>query len=178
MLGEKEMACGLTDYDVFLFHQGNLAFSYRMLGAHCFSQQGVSGVRFSVWAPNAEKVSVVGDFNNWTPEAKHCMRKVTAAGIWTVFISGLHEGDIYKYLITCPGGYTQLKADPYAFAAEVPPATASRVAYIGCGHHLSFCINEPGSRSIAVVAACTPDPADHDITQAHIPADPGGSPGG
>lgn len=120
------MACQISDYDLYLFHQGNLAYSYRMLGAHCTMQQGVPGVRFTVWAPNARQVAVVGLFNQWQG-AQHQMQRITAAGLWTLFIPDIGVGELYKYEITCPDGKVHLKADPYAFWAEVPPQTASRV---------------------------------------------------
>ncbi len=125
--GAGTMACRISDYDIYLFHQGNLAYSYRMLGAHRFVWRGVQGVRFTVWAPNARQVAVVGAFNQWRGE-HHQMRRINAAGIWTLFMPHIGVGELYKYEITGPDGEVRLKADPYAFWAEAPPQTASRVA--------------------------------------------------
>ncbi|WP_003540319.1 1,4-alpha-glucan branching protein GlgB [Desulfotomaculum nigrificans] len=120
------MICSVpTDYDLYLFHEGSHHHSYRVFGAHPVNQDGVSGVRFSVWAPNAREVRVVGDFNRWQGH-NHVMTK--DQGIWTIFVPGLSEGDIYKYEIHSPTGEVLLKADPYGFAAEARPATASRIA--------------------------------------------------
>ena len=94
------------------------------MGAHVVTMEGVEGTRFAVWAPNAEVVSLVGDFNWWDPRC-HPMRKRTG-GIWEIFMPGLGEGTTYKYNVRAPY-YQQMKSDPYGFAAEVPPKTASIV---------------------------------------------------
>ena len=95
------------------------------LGAHKAEADGVEGYRFAVWAPNAQRVSVVGDFNGWDGR-RYPMRLRHQAGVWELFIPGLREGDRYKYEIRTPSGAVlPLKADPLAFAAEQPPATAS-----------------------------------------------------
>ncbi len=101
---------------------------YRRLGAHVLRHQGVDGVHFAVWAPNAQAVSVVGDFNYWDGR-HHQMRKRIDSGLWEIFLPGLGEGVAYKYRVRGPNGFDQpLKADPYGFAAELRPATASVVA--------------------------------------------------
>ena len=101
---------------------------YRRLGAHMLRHQGFDGVHFAVWAPNAQAVSVVGDFNFWDGR-HHQMRKRIDSGMWEIFLPGLGEGVAYKYRIRGPHGFDQpLKADPYGFAAELRPATASVVA--------------------------------------------------
>ncbi len=116
----------LTDFDLHLHAEGTNHASYLMLGAHIVTSLGVAGVRFSVWAPNAEMVSVIGDFNEWD-ERRHPMRSRTA-GIWELFIPGLGEGTAYKYAVRSRvHGYRQQKADPYAFGSEVPPKSASVV---------------------------------------------------
>jgi 1,4-alpha-glucan branching enzyme len=102
--------------------------SYEILGAHVLEHDGVSGVRFALWAPNASRVSVVGPFNNWDGR-RHVMRLRHDGGVWEFFIPGLKPGALYKYELAGPdGALLPLKADPYAFAAEKPPATASIVA--------------------------------------------------
>lgn len=117
----------LTEYDTFLFHQGTNCKAYEMLGAHITEEDGQQGVRFTVWAPNAKSVSVVGEFNNWDTRVNEMFR-IEDGEIWKIFIPGLKEGDIYKYAIMPQhGGPHIMKADPYGYYCEVPPATASRV---------------------------------------------------
>lgn len=117
----------LTEYDTFLFHQGTNCKAYEMLGAHITEENGQQGVRFAVWAPNATSVSVVGEFNNWDTRVNE-MSRIEDGEIWKIFIPGLKEGDIYKYAIMPQhGGPHIMKADPYGYYCEVPPATASRV---------------------------------------------------
>lgn len=115
-----------TDHDLYLFHQGNLFYSYKLLGAHYMEDNGEKGVRFSVWAPNAKEVMVVGDYNNWNGN-HHKMKRVKDSGIWSLFVPGLDEGSLYKYKICTNQGDCFLKADPYAFYSEHKPATASIV---------------------------------------------------
>lgn len=116
----------LSDYDFYLYHQGTNYRSYELFGAHLMEKAGVAGVRFTVWAPKARQVSVVGDFNQWNQEA-HSMKRVSQSGVWSLFIPGLDEGAIYKYAIQTMRGNTILKTDPYGFFAEVRPNTASVV---------------------------------------------------
>jgi 1,4-alpha-glucan branching enzyme len=98
-----------------------------MLGAHLAEHDGLCGVRFAVWAPNAEVVCLVGDFNDWDAR-RHPMR-LRDGGIWEIFIPELGEGTRYKYYVRSRHhGYRQTKADPYAFHSEVPPNSASVIA--------------------------------------------------
>jgi len=116
----------LTDFALHLHAEGTNYETYNMLGAHIVEIDGVAGVRFAVWSPNAEVVSVVGDFNEWD-ERRHPMRH-RSSGVWEIFIPGLGEGVNYKYAVRSRfHGYRQQKADPYAFGSEIPPKSASVV---------------------------------------------------
>ena len=118
----------LGDLDLYLLGEGRHNELYNVLGAHVMEADGVSGVRFAVWAPNARRVSVVGDFNAWDGR-RHPMRQHPGAGVWELFIPRLGPGAIYKYELTGPdGGTLPLKADPVAWASELAPGTASVVA--------------------------------------------------
>jgi len=118
----------LGDLDIHLLSEGNHLDSYKKLGAHVVSHEGVEGVAFAVWAPNAKRVSVVGDFNYWDGR-RMPMRLRHAAGVWEIFVPGLRPGTLYKYEILGPDDrLAPLKADPYAEQAEHPPGTASVVA--------------------------------------------------
>ncbi len=117
----------LTEQDLYLFNEGTHYRLYDKLGAHIRTVDGTTGVQFAVWAPNAEAVSVVGDFNGWTP-GSHPLRPKANSGIWEGFIPGLSAGAIYKYkVVSRYHGYTVQKADPFAFHCETPPRTASVV---------------------------------------------------
>jgi 1,4-alpha-glucan branching enzyme len=108
--------------------EGNHLRLHDRLGAHPMRHEGHEGVHFAVWAPNAARVSVTGDFNGWDGRA-HVMRKRRDSGIWEIFIPGAHEGQCYKYeLLDAAGKLLPLKSDPFGFAAEMRPKTASRVA--------------------------------------------------
>ncbi len=116
----------LTSYDLYLHGEGTFNESFETLGAHIATCEGVAGVRFAVWAPNAEVVSVVGDFNDWDAH-RHPMRLRTG-GIWEIFMPEVGPGTCYKYSIRSRvHGYHQQKADPYGFEMEVPPKSASVV---------------------------------------------------
>ncbi|MEX0938065.1 MAG: 1,4-alpha-glucan branching protein GlgB [Pirellulales bacterium] len=115
----------LTDYDLYLLGEGRHWRSYERLGAQLRTIDGVAGVNFAVWAPNASGVSVIGDFNGWDSR-RHPMRKHVPSGIWELFIPGLGEGNLYKYAVRHFGAILE-KSDPYGFAAEMPPRTASMV---------------------------------------------------
>src|ERR1051325_89213 len=113
----------LGDLDLHLFGEGKHERVYEKLGAHVVMHQGKRGVAFAVWAPNADRVSVVGNFNGWG-SAKHPMRPLGASGVWELFVPGLRAGELYKYAIT-NSSLEFFKADPYAFMMEVPPETSS-----------------------------------------------------
>ncbi|HBY62332.1 MAG TPA: 1,4-alpha-glucan branching enzyme [Solibacterales bacterium] len=116
----------LSDFDLHLHGEGTHYETYNKLGAHLMEWEGVPGCRFAVWAPNAITVSVVGEFNEWDT-TRHPMR-LRNGGIWEIFLPGIPAGTPYKYFVKSKfKGYQQLKADPYAFAAEVPPKSASLV---------------------------------------------------
>lgn len=114
----------LTDYDLHLLGEGCHWQSYQKLGAQMREANGVAGVNFSVWAPNAESLAIVGDFNEWDRRT-HAMRKHIPGGVWELFVPGLQTGALYKYSLKLPGGQILEKCDPYGFAAEVPPRTAN-----------------------------------------------------
>ena len=120
----------LGEIDEYLLGEGTHRRLWQVLGAHVIVHEGVEGVHFAVWAPNAERVSVVGDFNIWDGR-RHPMRRRGATGVWEIFVPGLDEGTVYKYEIRGRGGVRlPLKADPVGFGAEHPPATASVVRRI------------------------------------------------
>jgi 1,4-alpha-glucan branching enzyme len=116
----------ITDEDLWLFNEGNHSGLYAILGAHPLRWRGRTGTYFAVWAPNAEAVSVVGDFNGWLPH-RHPLFPRGVSGIWEGFVPGVGPGDLYKYHIISRHGWQGLKADPFAVFAEPPPRTASRV---------------------------------------------------
>ena len=117
----------LTDFDLHLIGEGSHYKTYEKLGAHLMSVNGVRGVHFAVWAPNARRVSVVGDFNRWDGR-RHPMRILGSSGIWEIFIPGLSERELYKFEIKSKDGKDIFeKADPYAFYSEIRPKTASIV---------------------------------------------------
>src|SRR6185503_13656996 len=116
----------LSAFDLHLHGEGTHYETYNTLGSHLVEVEGVPGVRFAVWAPNAEVVSVIGDFNDWDSR-RHPMRLRTG-GIWELFLPNLPEGSAYKYHVRSRiHGYQEQKADPYATRSECPPKTASIV---------------------------------------------------
>lgn len=115
----------ITDYDLYLLREGRHLRAYEKLGAHLIESNGQSGAHFAVWAPNARRVSVVGDFNQWNGDS-NVLQPFQDSGLWTLFIPNLSSDTIYKYEIQDPNGaLLPLKADPYAFFAEIPTATAT-----------------------------------------------------
>ncbi|MGH7409949.1 MAG: 1,4-alpha-glucan branching protein GlgB [Candidatus Methylomirabilis sp.] len=118
----------LSEYDLYLLREGTHLKEYEKLGAHTAKLDGVPGVIFAVWAPNARRVSVVGDFNHWDGR-RHPMRNHPGNGLWEIFIPGLGEGALYKFEVKPRSGEEiALKADPFAFAVELTPRTASIVS--------------------------------------------------
>ena len=118
----------LGQMDDHLMVEGTHRLLYERLGAHPMTHEGVDGSHFAVWAPNARRVSVVGDFNRWDGR-RHQMRKRIDSGLWEIFAPGIREGAVYKYEIADRRGVVQpLKADPFGFAGELRPSTASVVA--------------------------------------------------
>ncbi len=121
----------LGEMDEYLLGEGTHKRLWQVLGAHVITHEGVQGTHFAVWGPNAERVSVVGDFNIWDGR-RHPMRRRGATGVWETFVPGLGEGETYKYEIRGPfGQLLPLKADPVGFGSEHPPANASVVRTIG-----------------------------------------------
>ncbi len=116
----------LTDFDLHVFHEGTQYRAYEKMGAHPRVVEGVPGVQFAVWAPNAAGVSVVGSFNRWDSRL-HLMHRRGLGGVWEIFIPGAAPGDLYKFEIRSRLGPVEQKADPYAFFAEVRPRSASIV---------------------------------------------------
>ena len=117
----------LEQQDIYLLNEGTHEHAYRFMGAHLIEMEGVSGCRFSVWAPNAKRVSVVGSFNSWDGR-RHQMRKHIPSGVWEIFIPGIGDGELYKYELKGPtGDLLPHKADPFGFYSQCPPEQASVV---------------------------------------------------
>ena len=125
---KKASATGfISDLDCYLFGAGTHYDIYQKLGAHPKTYKGKEGIYFAVWAPHAKEVHLVGDFNNWNPEASPMER---ISGIWEIFNPGMKLGELYKFAITTQSGKILYKADPFAFSAEYRPGTASVTADI------------------------------------------------
>ncbi|MBI2834006.1 MAG: 1,4-alpha-glucan branching protein GlgB [Acidobacteria bacterium] len=117
----------LSEFDIHLFGEGRLYRAFERFGAHPMRVGDADGVHFVIWAPNAERVSVVGDLNNWDGRV-HGMRQLTPSGVWELFVPGLHEGERYKFEIRARAhGLLLHKADPFGFQFEVPPQSAAIV---------------------------------------------------
>src|SRR5512134_304730 len=121
--------CILTDFDIHLLSEGTHLDQYKRLGSHLARIGDTSGVSFAVWAPNAERVSVIGNFNHWDGRS-HPMRNRGDSGIWEIFVPGLAEEEVYKYEIRARTGELLVKSDPFAFRFEPPPRTGSIVCDI------------------------------------------------
>ena len=119
----------IGELDQYLFGQGNHYEIYQKMGAHKVTCKGKEGVYFAVWAPHARRVAVIGDFNDWDFEADY-MERQEPLGIYTLFVPGVKEGDLYKFCIETEQGKRIFKADPFANYAELRPGTASRVTDI------------------------------------------------
>jgi len=116
----------ITDHDIYLFKEGNHFRLYDKLGAHVIKRGKTKGIYFAVWAPSAESVSVIGDFNSWDPKANRLGVRWDGSGIWEGFVSCIEAGALYKYRIRSKyNNYEVSKADPFAFHSENPPKTAS-----------------------------------------------------
>ncbi|TVQ05438.1 MAG: 1,4-alpha-glucan branching protein GlgB [Leptolyngbya sp. DLM2.Bin27] len=123
----------LSEYDIYLFGEGNHHVIYEKMGAHHVEVEGVEGVYFAVWAPNARNVSVVGQFNQWDGR-KHQMR-LLQGGVWDLFIPELGIGELYKFEIKNQAGHVYLKSDPYGYQQQVRPDTASVVTDLSYQWH-------------------------------------------
>ena len=125
---EKSVPAGtslLTDYDIYLFREGNHFHLYDKLGAHPMTVDGIDGTYFAVWAPNAKSVSVVGDFNGWDGSKNPLFARWDSSGIWEGFIAGVGQGMYYKFrLESNVNGYRADRGDPFAFYWEVAPKTS------------------------------------------------------
>jgi len=117
----------LSDFDLYLFGEGKHTRLYDKLGAHPMTIGAAAGVHFAVWAPNAHRVSVVSDFNDWDGR-RHPMRVLGVSGVWEIFVPGAHVGHRYKFEILSRYGEVLLKSDPFGFEFEIPPLTASIVS--------------------------------------------------
>ncbi len=116
----------ITDFDLHLFGEGTLLQAHERLGAHPMDLGGLNGVHFAVWAPNAQRVSVIGDFNDWDGRV-HPMRHLLPSGVWELFVPGLGQGEKYKFEVRTPAGHLLHKTDPYGRRFEVPPRSAAIV---------------------------------------------------
>ena len=115
----------ISDFDIYLFHQGRNYLSYNFMGAHHKCEKRKWGVRFTTWAPRAQEIYVVGNFCSWKKKEEYKMEKLTEQGLWTVFIPGLEPGEIYKYAVLGADNKFVMKADPYGRRSELRPNTAS-----------------------------------------------------
>ena len=124
---ETGVASLISEYDVHLFREGKHFHLYKKFGSHVMNHLGVNGVYFALWAPNAQEVSVIGDFNDWDRQANPMKVRQDSSGVWELFVPEAKNGSIYKYFIRSNNGYEVEKGDPFAFMWEIPPKTASVV---------------------------------------------------
>jgi 1,4-alpha-glucan branching enzyme len=122
-----ESFSAFTDFDIALFKAGKHYRLYEKLGAHFIDQEGITGTYFAVWAPNAMRVTLIGDFNGWSKNSHIMNVRWDSSGIWELFVPGIGTGVHYKYCITSHNGYQVEKADPYGMHMEASPETASVV---------------------------------------------------
>jgi 1,4-alpha-glucan branching enzyme len=116
-----------SEFDIALFREGTHYMLYKHLGAHVVTVNGAEGVQFSVWAPGANYVSVIGEFNDWNKGSHKLLPRWDSSGIWEIFVPNVDIGDAYKYHISNASGFNIDKADPFGFEMEMPPHTASRI---------------------------------------------------
>ena len=121
------MTCHLSEFDLHLIREGNHFNLYDKLGAHIIEHRGVKGVWFAVWAPNAERVSVIGDFNGWNRTATPLISRADSSGVWEGFVGKIGHGQAYKYYVKTRQGWELEKSDPFGYHSEVPPKSASLV---------------------------------------------------
>ncbi len=143
------MQSAISEFDLYLLAEGTHYRAYEKLGAHLTEKDGKRGVQFAVWAPNAKRVSIIGDFNNWNPNT--AVMLPSSAGIWEGFVPDIGQGASYKYHIESRyRDYKVDKADPYGFAAEIRPQTASRVWNLGnySWHDESWMKNRTNTNSL------------------------------
>ena len=120
-----------TEFDLHLFHEGSHDRTWEHMGAHRATYQGVEGVAFAVWAPNARRIAVIGEFNGWSPDA-HLMERLNDGGLWQCFVAGAQVGQSYKFhIVSGVNEHWVEKADPYGFWMEMRPSTGSRIADLG-----------------------------------------------
>ena len=127
MTGNEKGLGFITREDCYWFGEGTHYEIYKKLGAHPIKYRGEAGYYFAVWAPHAEAISIVGDFNGWDIAAHPCS-EIFQRGIWECFIPGLRSGELYKFVIRTKNGDILYKADPYARSSEFRPGTASRLS--------------------------------------------------
>src|SRR5690349_11804728 len=138
----------LSPQDIYLFKEGTHRRLYQKLGCHFTNESNVDGARFAVWAPNAERVSVFGDFNQWDKTRTALTPRGDESGVWEVFVAGIEPGARYKYhVVSRYDGYEVDKADPFAFYSEPPPATASRAWRLGYDWHDQDWMHNRGVRN-------------------------------
>ena len=152
----------LTDYDLYLFGEGNHHRAYLKLGAHLASVDGLAGTRFAVWAPNAERVSVVGPFNSWDGR-RHALQSRAGSGVWELFVPGIGAGTAYKYELRTRDARTLLKSDPYGFAMQLRPGNCSVVAELD-GHPWG------DNEWMAARAGSTPATRPISVYEVHLPS--------
>lgn len=117
----------LTDYDIYLFHEGKHYECYKFMGAHYKKEGRRNGVRFTIWAPKAKNIKIVGSFNDWSLDEGYDLEQVNDNGLWSLFVPGIKEGELYKLAITLNDDKVVLKSDPYGFFSEKRPNNASKI---------------------------------------------------